>query len=113
MRTVRIAEEIGGGRGNHRDVDVDFSILNRLVAAAMRTQHAHAAHLALRAVVAQRPVHRAFDVMDDAFFHQFDRALLRRERRARKPHQIFDADPGRRFQRHQRHFVAVAQMMMV
>ncbi len=113
MRAIRIAEKIGGRRRNHRDVDVYLSVLNRLVAAAMRTQHAHAAHLTLRAVIAQRTVHGAFDVMDHALFHQCNRTLLGGERRARKPDQILNADPGRCFQRHQRHFIAVAQMMMV
>ena len=113
MRAIRVAEKIGGRGGDYGNVDVDFSILNCLVAAAMGAQHAHAAHLPLCAVVAQRPVHRAFDVMDDAFFHQFDGAFLGRERCAREPYQVLDADPGGRFQRHQRHFVAVAQMMMV
>ncbi len=75
VRAVAVAEGIRGGRGDHRDVDVNFAILNRLPASAMRAQHAHAAHLALRAVVAQRAVHAAFDVMDDARFHQIDRAL--------------------------------------
>ncbi len=79
----------------------------------MRTQHAHAAHLSLRAIVAQRPIHRTFDVMDRTFLHQIDRTLLRRKRRTREPHQILHADPRRRFQRQHRHFVAIPQMMMI
>ena len=113
MRAIGIAEEIGRGCGDHRDINVDFSILDRLIAAAMRTQYPHASHFALRTIVAQRSVHRAFNVMDDAFLHQLDRALLRGKRRTREPHQIFDADSGRGFQRHERHFIAITQMMMV
>ncbi len=66
VRSIGVAEGIGRGRGDHRDVDVHFAILNGLPAPAVRAQHAQAAHLALGAVVAQRPVHRAFDVMDHA-----------------------------------------------
>ena len=66
MRAVGIAEEVGSGRGDHRDIDMDFSVLHRLPASAVRAQHAHAAHLALRAVVAQRAIHAAFDVMHHA-----------------------------------------------
>ena len=55
MRSIGVAEGVGGRRGNHRDVDVHFAILDRLPAPAMRAQHSQAAHLALRAVVAQGP----------------------------------------------------------
>ena len=112
MRSVGVAEKIGGGRGDDRDVNMHFAVLNCLIAAAMGAQHAQAAHFALRAIVAEGPVHRAFDVMDHSLFHQLDRAFLRRERRARKPHQIFHADFRRRFERHERDLVAVAQMVM-
>jgi len=72
VRAVGVAEHVGSGGRDYRDVDVDFPILNRLPASAVRAQHAHAAHLALRAVVAQRAVQGAFDVVDDAFFHEVD-----------------------------------------
>ncbi len=49
---VGVAEGVGGRGGDDGNVDVDFAILNGLPAAAMRTQHAHAAHLSLGAVVA-------------------------------------------------------------
>ena len=113
MRTIGIAECIGSRRGNHRNVDVDFAVLNRLPAPAVRAQYAHAAHLALGAVVAQRAVHAAFNVMDDTGLHKFDRGFLRGEGGARKPHQIFDADSGCGFERHERDPIAIAQMMMI
>ena len=99
-------------RNNH-NVNVNFAILNCLIAAAMGTQNAHAAHLSLRAVIAQRPDHRTLDVMDHSLFHQGNRSLLGRKRCGGKPQQIFDADFSRCFQCHQRGSFAVAQMMMI
>lgn len=113
MRPVGVTERIGGRRGNHRNVDVYFAILNGLPAPAMGPQHAHPTHLSLSAIVTQRAVHAAFDVMNDAGLHELNRGLLRRERRTRKPHQIFDADSCRRFERHERDPVAIAQVMMI
>ena len=113
MRPVGVAESVSRRRRDHRDVNVHFAILNRLPAPAVRPQHSHAAHFALRAVVAQLAVHRAFDVMNHSRLHQLNRTLLRRKRRARKPHQILNAYFCRRFERHQCHAVAVTQVMMV
>ena len=97
MRAVAVAEEVGGRRGDHRDVDVDLAILNRLPAAAVRAQHAHAAHVACVAVVAQRAVHAAFDVVIDAGLHQIDRRASDEGNDALgEPHQVFRAHPGAR-----------------
>ena len=63
MRPVGVAEEIGRRRGDHRDIDMYFTVLYRLPAAAMRAQHAQPAHVPMGAVVAQRAIHAAFDVM--------------------------------------------------
>ncbi len=113
MRAVGIAKRVGRGRGDHRNINVDFAILNRLPASAMRPQDAHAAHLPLRAVIPQWTVHRPFDVMNDSRLHQVNRTFLRRKRRAGKPQEILDADPRRCFQHHQRHSIAIPQVMMV
>ena len=113
QRAGGVAEGVGRGRGDDGDVDVHLAVLDRLPASAVRAQHAQAAHLALRAVVAQRPVHRALDVMDDAGFHQLDHRRLRRKRRAGKPHQVADAHARRGLERHQRDRVAIAQVMVV
>ena len=110
---VGVAEGIGGRRGDHRDVNVYLTVLDGLPTAAMRAQDSHAAHVALGAVVAQRAVHRAFDVMDDAFLHQVNGALLRGEGCAGEPHQVFDAEAGGGFKCHERDAVAVAQVVMV
>ena len=91
VRAIGVAEEVRRRRGNHRDVDMDFAILNRLPASAMRAQHAHAAHLAVRAEVAQRTVHAAFNVVDRSRLHQVDHRLVTRKRRAGEPHQVLDA----------------------
>ena len=76
MRAISIAKCVGRRGRDYRNIDVDFAILNRLPAAAMRPQHSHAAHLALRAVIPQWPVHRSFNVMNYARLHQVNRALL-------------------------------------
>src|SRR5206468_3361832 len=110
---VGIAEGVGGWGRDDRDVDVNLAVLNRLPAATVRAQNAHAPHLALRAVVAQRAVHRAFDVVDDAFFHQVDGGFLRGEGRARKPQEVFDADFRRSFQHHEGDLVAIPQVVVV
>ena len=64
MRPIGVAEGIGGRCCDHCDVNVNFTILNGLPAASMRTEHAHAAHFSLSAVIAERAVHAAFNVMD-------------------------------------------------
>ena len=112
MRAVAVAEGVRGRRGDHGNIDVYFAILNRLPASAVRAQNPHAAHSPLRAVVAQRSIHAAFDMVDHARGHQFDGALLRRKRCAGKPREIFDANSCRCFERHKGDAVAIAQVMM-
>ena len=73
---VAVAESVRGRRGDHCDVDMHFAILNRLPSPTVRAQHAHTAHLSLRAIVTQGPIHAAFDAIDDAGIHQFDRGFL-------------------------------------
>src|SRR5579862_3550989 len=91
MRSVAISERIRRRSGNYSNVNVNFTVLDRLPTASMRTQNARAAHLSLCTVIAERTVHAAFDVIDHARLHQFDRALLRGERCAGKPRQILYA----------------------
>ena len=79
MRAVGIPEEIRAGRRNYRNVNVHFAILNGLPAPAMRAQYAHAAHSALGAIVADRAVHAAFNVVDGTRIHQLDGSSLRRK----------------------------------
>ena len=112
MRAVTVAEGVRRRRSDHGDVDVHFAVLNCLPAPAVRAQNAHAAHFPLRAVVAQRSIHAAFDVVDHARGHQFDGGLLRRKRCAGKPREIFDANSCRRFERHQGDAVAIPQVMV-
>ena len=50
--------------------------------------------------------------MNRALLHQVDRALLRGEGCARKPHEIFYAKSRRRLERHHRDFVPVAQVVV-
>ena len=97
VRAVGVAEEVGGGRGDDRDVDVDLAILHRLPASAVRAQHAQAAHVAVRAVVAERAVHAAFDVVHRARLHQVDHRLVAGKRRAGKPDQVSSRPCARRF----------------
>ena len=40
MRAIGVAEVVGRGRGDDRDVDVHLAILNRLPASTVRAQHA-------------------------------------------------------------------------
>ena len=112
MRAVTVAKRVCGGRGNHGNIDVYFAVLNRLPAPAVRTQNAHAAHLPLRAVVAQRAIHAAFDVVDHARGHQFNGGLLRRKRRAGEPREVLDANSRRRYECHQGDAVSIPQVMV-
>jgi hypothetical protein len=54
VRAVAVAEWVGRRRGDHGNVDVYLTVLNRLPASAVRAQHAHATHLAVGAVIAER-----------------------------------------------------------
>ncbi len=112
VRAVGIAEEVGGGRSDHRDVDVDLAILHRLPTSAVRAQHAQAAHVSVRAVIAERAVHAAFDVMHRARLHQLDHRLVARKRRAGKPDEVLGAHARGGLQRGERDAVSIAQMMM-
>ncbi len=112
VRAVSVAEEVGGRRGDHRNVDVYFAVLHCLPASAVRAQHAHAAHLAVRTVVAQRAVHAAFDVMYRAGLHQLDHRLVTGKRSAGKPHQVSCAHARGSLQRGEGDAVAIAQVMM-
>jgi hypothetical protein len=112
VRAICVSEGISGRRGDDRDVNVHLAILNRLPAAAMRAQHAHAAHVALGAVVAKWAVHAAFDVVNHARLHQVYGGGLRRERCAGKPHQVAHADAGGGLEGHQGNSITVAQVMM-
>ena len=69
MRSVGVAEVVRRGCGDYGDVDVDLAVLQGLPSPTMRTQHAKAAHVAVRTVVAERTVHAAFDVVDGTGLH--------------------------------------------
>jgi hypothetical protein len=112
MGAVAVAERVGRGRGDHGNIDVNFAVLYRLPASTVGAQHSHATHLALRAIVAERAVHAALNVIDDTGFHQCDGALLRWERGAGEPHQVFRPDQGCGFECHESDSVAVAEVMM-
>ena len=88
---VGVAEGVGRRRGDDGDVDVDLAVLDRLPAAAVGPQHAETAHLAVGAVVAQRAVHAALDVVHHARVHQIDHRRVAGERGAGEPHQILGA----------------------
>ena len=91
MSSVGVAEEVRSRSGDHGDVNVHFAILHGLPASAVRAQNAHAAHVAVGAVIAQRAVHAAFDVVDRAGLHQLDHRLMAGKRRAGEPHEVLDA----------------------
>ena len=113
MRTISISKSIRGRGCDDCDIDMNLAVLDRLPAASMRPQHAQATHFALCAVVAQRPVHAAFNVMNCPGFHQVNGTLLRGKRCAGKPHEVLDAEFGGRFQRHKRDPVTIAQMVVI
>ena len=112
MRAVGVAEVVGCRRGNDRNVDVNLAILHRLPASTVRAQHSHAPHVPVRAVVAERSIHAAFDVMHHAGLHQVDDRLVTGKRGAGKPHEVFGPHPGGGLQRSERDAVSIAQMMM-
>src|SRR5579862_2523779 len=89
-----------------------FAVLHCLPASTMRAQYPKSAHAAVRAIVAQRAVHAALDMVHRAGFHQLDDRLVAGERRAGKPHQVARAHAGSRLKRVERDQVSVAQMMM-
>jgi len=109
---VGIAEHIRRRRGDYCDINVHFAVLDCLEASTMRAQHTESSHVALRAIVAKRAIHAAFDVMHHASFHQIDHRSLRRERRAREPAQVLHTHASRGLQYFQRHPVPIAQMMV-
>jgi hypothetical protein len=110
--TVCVAERIGGGGRDDGHVDLDLSVLDGLPAASVRTEHAHTAHLSVRAVLAQRPIHAPLDVVHDAALHQLDDGLVAGERGAGKPHQVLRPESGRRLQRHDADEVAVSEVVV-
>src|SRR5579862_2590768 len=112
MGTIAVAKQIGRWRGDDRDVDVNFFVLDCLPPSPMRPQNSRAAHPALGTIIAQRPVHAPLDVIDYTGLHQIDRTLLAGERRARKPYDISDAQFRSSLQRHHRDAVSIAQMMV-
>jgi len=94
MRAIRVAEKIGVGR-RLRQCRRGLLHLELLGTRPPWERSTPCRHL-LVCIVAQRPVHRAFDVMDTTFFHQFDGAFLDGTMRS-EPYQVLDADPGGRF----------------
>src|SRR2546428_6066651 len=107
MGAVGVSKKIGGGRGNHGDVDVYFSVLDCLPASAVGSQHTHAAHFALSTVIAEWTIHRAFDAMDDAGLHQLNRGFLRWKGCAGQPCEVFDSQFCRRLYRHESYLVTI------
>src|SRR5581483_4621560 len=91
---VGVAEHVGRGSGDDGDVDVNFAILDGLEATAMGAQNAHAHHVALGAVVAERTIHAAFDVVNDAGLHQLDDTGLRGEGCTWEPADVLHAHAG-------------------
>ena len=112
VRAIGVAEEVRCGRGDHGDVNVDFAILHRLPASTVRAQHSQAAHVSVRAIVAERPIHAAFDVMHRARLHQVDHRLVTRKRCAGKPDEVLGAHARGGLQRGERDPVSIAQMVM-
>ncbi len=109
---VGVAEEIGGGGGDDRHVDVDLAVLDRLPAAAVRPQDAEPAHLAGRTVGAQGSVHGAFDVVDDPLIEVADLVGVDRKGGRGKPHEVLDAEVGGGVEDHVAHRIAVAQVVV-
>ena len=91
---VGVAEGVGGGGRDDGDVDVQLAVLDRLPAAAVRAQHAQAAHLAGGRVLAEWTVHAALDVVHDAGIHVLDDGGMAGKRRTREPHEVLDAEGG-------------------
>ncbi len=107
-----VAEGVGGGGGDHRDVNPNLAVLDRLPAPAVRAQDAEPAHPALRAVVTERAVHRAFDVVQDTRLEVADLIGVDRERRRREPHQVLHAERGGGVEDHVGDRVAVPEVVV-
>ena len=109
---VGVAEGVAGRGGEDGDVDVDLAILDGLPAAAVGAEDAEAAHLAGGAVVAERAVHAALDVVDDAGLDERDERGVAGEAGGREPDEVFDAELGGGLEERDADLVAVAEVVV-
>ena len=91
---VRVPEGVRRRRRDEGDVDVKVAVLNRAGAPAVRAEHARLLHSAERARAADRAVHRALDMRDDAALDVPDERLVHGEERGGREDEVLEPARG-------------------